>query len=104
MKINTADIDSTDTFLQGYINYSYADLVNILGEPNDEYDVYKSDAEWVIEWNDKVITTIYNYKDGINYLGLDGCPVEDITKWRIGGNSSKALEYIKLYLGITSII
>ena len=30
--------------------------------------------------------TIYNYKDGINYRGLLGIPVEQITHWHVGGH------------------
>jgi hypothetical protein len=75
------------TSLQGYINTSYADLVACFGpsDPNS-IDDYKSDAGWTITFADGVVATIYNWKDGPNYCGEDGTPVEFITEWHIGGH------------------
>ena len=75
------------TSLQGYIQTSYADLVGCFG-PSDEssYDDFKSDAGWTITFADGVVVTIYNWKDGPNYCGEDGTPVEFIREWHIGGH------------------
>ena len=75
----------------GYIDISYAELVEKLGEPCDFYDDYKSDAEWVIQFGNGQIATIYNYKDGRNYMGLDGKDKEDIRDWHIGGRGQAVL-------------
>jgi hypothetical protein len=70
-------------WLIGYIDCSYADLVKVFGEPTAERDGYKVDVEW--EFDNKI--SIYNWKDGKNYLGDDGMEVEDITDWHIGGTT-----------------
>lgn len=80
--INKVSADMTS--LKGSITTTYAKLVKRYGEPH-ESDGYKSDAEWVIEWEDGVIGTIYNWKNGKNYLGDEGEEVENITDWNIGG-------------------
>ncbi len=86
----------SDGCLNGELDISYAKLVELLGEPNAGTDGYKTDAEWSIEF-DGVPFSIYNYKDGKNYLGSDGLDVEDIRDWHIGGsNKEKAAEFIKL--------
>lgn len=78
--------DANMTSLEGYIRTSYADLVGCFGEPTCDGDGYKVDAEWVITFADGVVATIYNYKDGPNYCGADGTPVENIREWHIGGH------------------
>jgi len=81
------------TCLQGYVNTTYDALVAVFGEPC-ENDGYKTDAEWNIEFDDGEVATIYNYKDGKNYLGEDGLDVKNIMDWHIGGNNAKVVEYI----------
>ena len=85
------------TSLQGYIESSYGNLVHHLGNPHitaqDSVDG-KTDAEWSFEFPDGIIATIYNYKDGKNYLKEKGKAVEDITVWHIGGFNKKA--YFKI--------
>lgn len=81
--INKASANGT--CLQGYLNATYQKIVDRYGLPI-EGDGYKTDAEWIIKWDDGEIGTIYNYKNGQNYLGESGLPTEDITEWNIGGN------------------
>jgi hypothetical protein len=71
--------------LQGYIETSYNDLVGCFGLHDDDYDDYKSDANWTITFADGVVATIYNWKNGKNYCGEEGLALEDITLWHIGG-------------------
>ena len=80
--------------LQGHIHTTYANLVNKLGKPHIEHRDSKVDVEWSIEFNNGTIATIYNYKDGVAYLGKEGAPTEKITDWHIGGHNKKALEYV----------
>ena len=82
---------SNHTGLEGYIDISYAELVAVLGEPTDHYDDHKSDAEWCILFGSGQCATIYNYKDGRNYMGLDGKDKEDIRDWHIGGKTNAVL-------------
>jgi hypothetical protein len=71
-------------------------LVEVFGPPNITIDKYnKSDAEWLLR--DTVTheyATIYNYKDGKNYMGKDGLPVEQITDWHVGGVTHLALQLV----------
>jgi len=94
---NDKEIDSTGTHLQGTINIDYKTLVKAFGEPNGS-DGYKSDAEWDLLFDDGTPATIYNYKDGINYLDENGTPVEKITDWHIGGEDEKAVLHIEAVL------
>lgn len=73
------------TSLVGAIDCSYKQLVDLLGKPNRIGDEYKTDAEWELEINGKVVT-IYNYKDGKNYNGKNGIAKKDLRDWHIGGN------------------
>ena len=89
--------DIAGSSLQGYIDIHYEDLVRIFGEPNMPNDGYKVDAEWAGRI-DGVFFTIYNYKDGLNYNGETGLPVEEITDWHIGGFSKEAHRIVSLYI------
>jgi hypothetical protein len=87
------------THLVGYINCSYLTLRSLLGKPGYA-DGYKVDAEWCLQFRDGTVATIYNWKNGKNYLGEEGLDVEDITEWHIGGASSKSETYVKQLLGL----
>lgn len=81
------------TSLIGNLNVTYDDLVNLFGEPMAGYD-YKIDAEWVLELcfygGESQAVTIYNWKNGKNYMGDAGLDVKDITRWNVGGHSVKS--------------
>ena len=94
MKFKTGNADINMTSLQGYINTSYDDLVACFGEPTSDGDGYKVDAEWELTFEDGTVATIYNWKDGHNYCGEDGMPVECITDWHIGGRSGRAVSHV----------
>ena len=85
------------THLVGNIRLGYNKLVELFGEPLEGYD-YKTDAEWALEIETEtgktVIATIYNWKNGKNYLGQEGPATENITRWNIGGHSTEAAELI----------
>jgi hypothetical protein len=86
--------------LQGYIDISYAELIEKLGAPSENFDDYKSDAEWTLKFEDGTGATIYNYKTGKNYCGAEGLETEDIRDWHIGGESKKAVEKVFEYFGM----
>lgn len=95
MKINNPTTNTNGTHLQGYINATYDDLTETLGYPLESgFDDYKSDAEWTIEFNDGLVATIYNYKNGKNYLGDQGMNVCDMKQWNIGGNSRRVVQMV----------
>lgn len=91
---NTGDPQISGTHLQGYVSVEYSKLKRIFGKPLDG-DGYKVDAMWAIEFSDGMVATIYNYKDGKNYLGSAGTPKTKITEWHIGGHSEEVVERIK---------
>lgn len=89
-------INSNMTSLQGRITATYAQLVSTFGEPLKEgFDDYKSDAEWLVQFEDGIVATIYNWKDGKNYCGHEGTSTEFITDWHVGGTSSLSLSDVK---------
>jgi len=92
---NDCDIETVGTSLMGYIDASYAELVEVLGEPT-EGDDYKVDANWhILNMDTGESATIYNYKDGKNYNGRNGTPKTEIRDWHIGGRSSEAVKLVK---------
>lgn len=95
--VNDDGINVGGTHLQGQIETSYANLVEKLGDPLTG-DWEKTDAEWNLRFADGTIATIYNYKDGINYNGSDGMPVEEITDWHVGGYNKKAFFLVREYI------
>ncbi len=90
-KIEHSDIG--EVCLQGYVHATYSGLVKALGPPHDT-DGDKSDAEWFFKLGSGNIVSIYNYKDGRNYNGPEGLPVEDITEWHIGGATSDVVHEV----------
>lgn len=83
-----------NSHLVGRLNAHYADLVGVLGEPGENSDPHKSDAEWLLGFPDGTVATVYNYKDGRAYLGDEGKPVEEITDWHVGGHHPDALRLV----------
>lgn len=86
LKVNKkADINGTSLICS--VSVSYSNLVKLFGRHNKGN--YKTDAEWVIE-TPFGVGTIYNYKDGKNYLGRkEGLAIKDITDWHIGGKNQE---------------
>ncbi len=85
---------SYGTSLQGYLDIAYADLVKVFGPPHIDGDGEKVDAEWVLTLASGNVATIYNYKNGKNYLGDEGQATEDITDWHIGGTTKHVVEEV----------
>jgi hypothetical protein len=82
------------TSFQGYVDIPYGILVRIFGEPM-EGDMYKTQAEWEVCFEDGTVATIYDYKVGACYCGEDdGIAKEDVTDWHIGGHNEKAVDHV----------
>lgn len=95
---NQLPIDTGLTSLVGRLRCSYQELVAQFGKPlpTGKFDHFKSDAEWHIKFEaGSIVATIYNWKNGRNYLGPDGPAVEDIRDWLVGGRHALALEYVR---------
>ena len=90
--------NSCGSHLIGYVDADYSALVNLFGKPT-LYDDYKSDAEWILNFEDNTCATIYNYKDGVNYLGDEGKQAFEITEWHIGGRNKEVLNRLRMIFG-----
>jgi len=86
--------DTGGTYLQGHIDTTYENIVSVLGKQHHNGDDYKTDAEWNIKFEDGTIATLYNWKNGKNYCGEEGCELENITEWNIGGHSPRARDLL----------
>lgn len=69
----------------GLVALGYDYIKSKLGDPMPAKDI-KSDAEWRIIDPAVGMITIYNYKNGISYLGPEGTPVAEIGIWHVGGH------------------
>ena len=93
--------EANGAHLQGYLNADYRELVEVFGEPiryeadGTSHLNNKIDAEWRLKFQDGTIATIYNYKNGVNYMGAEGLRLMEIQKWNVGGNSERAVERVK---------
>tara|TARA_Y100001958_G_C20769838_1_gene246213 strand:+ start:248 stop:547 length:300 start_codon:yes stop_codon:yes gene_type:complete len=81
------------TYLQGYVKATYEQLLKAFGSPHmDQCDNYKTDVEWAFKFADGTVATIYNWKNGYNYLGeAEGLKLNNITEWHVGGFNQKAV-------------
>ena len=96
---NDINIDIDYTSYKGVINLDFYDILDKLGKPLHEEN-YKTDAEWVIEFEGGVVCTLYNWKNGKNYLGEKGLNLHQITEWNVGGKTMDAYyNIIKLFKG-----
>ncbi len=91
---------TSGTHRQGDMKLEFSELVSILGKPH-ESDGYKVDAEWSLQFGDGTVATIYNWKNGPNYLNQEfgeprsAYPVESITDWHVGGFTEQAFIMVK---------
>jgi len=90
---------TTGTCYQGTIKTSFTALCHMLGKPEFLINNFKSDVQWVLTFDDGSIATIYNWKDGKNYLGEEGTPIVQITNWNVGGHNERALKNVERLLG-----
>jgi|TARA_R110001583_G_scaffold16234_3_gene66091 hypothetical protein len=93
ISINNKDL-LEETCYMGCLDADYNLLVEKIGSPIKSLDGYKTDAEWVIEFDGGCIATIYNWKDGKNYRGDEGLDPKDISEWHVGGNDKCVTSWI----------
>jgi hypothetical protein len=88
--INSIDIDTHGTYLQGYVETTYDELVKRFGEPTSLHKNDKINCEWCLKFNkhngEEVIATIYDWK-------VDETP-KDLYEWHIGGFTKSATSMI----------
>lgn len=86
----TNSIKANGTHLQGYVESTFDEIVEVFGKPNDGPDAYyldKTTCEWVIEFEDGTVATIYDWK-------MCETPYNKYY-WHIGGFNEKATELIQ---------
>ena len=88
---NNSKIDVNGTSYQGVISESFKNLLNAFGTPMGASDDGKVDVEWNVLFNDGVVATIYNWKNGPASMGSNGTNPVDIQTWHIGGKTVSAV-------------
>ena len=91
---NEQEIKSCGTSFKGYLFATFETLKKVFGAPS-EGDGYKIDAHWEVEFEDGTVATIYNWKNGVNYCGVEGQHLKHIVDWHIGGHSMNAEQEVK---------
>ena len=77
------------TCYQGCVYTSYFELVEVFGEPDlDGSGDGKVQAEWILEFEDGKVATIYDYKEYEK-------SAEFVTDWHIGGKDSTIVPRVK---------
>ena len=70
------------TWLQGYVETTYDELVSVFGNPT-ELQGDKVTVEWIIQFSDGTVASIYDWK-------LQKTPMQ-VYRWHIGGRSHDAV-------------
>jgi hypothetical protein len=99
---NDKKINTNGTSLAGEIYASFEQLLAKFGTPLGQSPDNKVDVEWHVEIpGHESPFTIYNWKDGVAYLGKDGKNPADIDVWHIGASEDGkflAAEVIQIIL------
>jgi len=82
-----AGMIANGTHLEGYVNAYYHQLVEAFGEPTYTSGGDKTTVEWIIEFEDGEVATIYDYKCYETPFGL--------YNWHIGGFNNSVVERIQ---------
>ena len=84
---NDTKINTNRTSLAGEIEATFEQLLTAFGTPLGQSPDNKVDVEWHVEVDEHDgPITIYNWKDGVAYLGDEGKNPADILVWHIGAN------------------
>jgi hypothetical protein len=88
---NDSEIDVNGTSYQGEISETFEKLLKVFGTPMGASGDNKVDVEWNVMFNDGVVATIYNWKNGPVSMGERGTNPVDNTTWHIGGKTDCAI-------------
>ncbi len=83
---NTPDISADGTHLQGYVHTTYDRLVEVFGQPTYTGSGDKTTAEWILQFDDGLVATIYDYKEYTTPA--------DLYNWHIGGKDRIVARYV----------
>lgn len=84
--------NANGTYLQGYLDASYNELIKVFGEPNNgpnDFGLDKTTCEWILEYEDGKYCTIYDWKTIETPMGL--------YSWHIGGNKIDCVHQLTNY-------
>ena len=100
MKLNfengNFDVEIVGSHGQGSIDATYAELEHCFGKPKGSHDDHKCDVEWNIKFADGTIACIYNWKNGLNYCGVEkGLRLGQMTSFSVGGFNENAVKLVK---------
>lgn len=76
---------SNGTSLQGYVTATYDELVAVFGKDGGSGD--KVTAEWVLQFDDGTVATIYDWKQYETPTGL--------YDWHVGGNKRTVVALVQ---------
>ena len=85
---------SSGTSLVGYFEATFWAVMEKLGNPLEGCD--KTTCEWVIEFEDGLVATIYDYKASQSPMYSPDVPYQ----WHIGGHKGEAAERVGVCLGV----
>lgn len=89
--VNQKQCKQNFSSLQGYINITHDELSRVFGKPDPiQCSDGKVTTEWIIEFADKTIATIYDWKR----YELGAPKKDELYEWHIGGHSRKAAELV----------
>ena len=95
VKVTNDYTDCNMTSLQGYVETTYAQLVELFGEPMRGGD--KTTAEWVLKFNDGTVATIYDWKEYSTPM--------DAYDWHVGGNKRTVVAMVQEALdGVVEVV
>jgi len=82
---NNPKVSINGTCLQGYIETTYDELVNVFGKPT-KLRGDKITVEWILQFSDGTVASIYDWKESETPMGT--------YRWHIGGKSQRAVDLV----------
>jgi hypothetical protein len=97
-----ANPDISELSFSCSVEASYDDLVTAFGAPTPMPNGDKRDVMWTLKYSDDKVATIYNWKDGPSFLGVQGMNVQSIKQWNIGelSRAESVVDRIKLSIAL----
>ena len=89
---NVRTVSTSGSCLQGYIETTYDELVDVFGEPT-KLKGDKVNVEWTIQFSDGTVATIYDWKQ-------PETPME-YYPWHIGGFTHRAAKLVTNCMPVT---
>ncbi len=90
--VNKKGASVNGTNLKGVVETTYDAIVNLFGKPLGGSADGKTTCEWILEFEDGTVATIYDWKTGTT--------PKELYKWNIGGHTYKVLELLEKVMNI----